>query len=357
MYTCDVYGLEDRCFQAYRQRYMVYHAVDLGDVPLWHWFYSVGLTESKRKSPCDYAMTYYLGQHILGRVRERYLPFEPLPDKLVAFLEAYSKWLEVEAIPRAVAYLLIACTRETRHGSANSKLQTWANPDIFQFWLHLVAKQTSICVQRILCREAYIMTGGDSYKHVYEKPVSEYVEHLCQFLTPNDTGLLFPAGAYGGPKWHNNATTLESYIEGDISGEVFLDCVWNLVHNGGPIFDKDVLFKDYHGEPSFSGYSNCALVDVLKWQKKGSLYAHFANQVTKTSSAWNGAMPLARKMIGPVVSLFPDEGMPESALTNTNKFLLGSKSSSKVPSPSGAEVYDTVLEKLKVYNERSKSCS
>ena len=53
---------------------------------------------------------------------------------------------------------------------------------------------------------------------------------------------------YGGIPWANIAEHAENFVKGKINAEVFIDQAFSLEHNGGQIFNKQIIFKDVQAE-------------------------------------------------------------------------------------------------------------
>ena len=69
----------------------------------------------------------------------------------------------------------------------------------------------------------------------------------CRLLTHGfNTGSW--GGGYGGKPWGHISQTLWNYIDGKISGEVFIDTAYTLAHNNGPMFNKGMLYQQYSSD-------------------------------------------------------------------------------------------------------------
>jgi pyruvate,orthophosphate dikinase len=59
--------------------------------------------------------------------------------------------------------------------------------------------------------------------------------------------------SFGGKPWANIAEHAKKFAKGDINAEVFIDQAFSLEHNGGQIFNKDIIFKGVNANDWYTG--------------------------------------------------------------------------------------------------------
>lgn len=146
---------------------------------------------------------------------------------------------------RAFFYLLLICTRETRHCKETEALVEACKPlGAYPFWTSLYSD----------------MEPSQAVKHFVANPpnisLENYTEHLVKCF---ETGK--HKSGFAGEPWAAVARPLRDFVHGTITMEVLLDTVWTLAHNNGPIFNKGMLFNNYTGD----------LQKILDVQKAGQM--------------------------------------------------------------------------------------
>ena len=180
------------------------------------------------------ALRFYLANHAVSLVRQQFEPYEPLGDKLEV-LEAYHHTL-ANLAPRMFYYLLLICTRESRHvrDAENSpkikKLRDQYGDVILDFHSSLRGESS--------------MSAARKLQHY---PPHAPIDQYARFLRDVFYSGKFSKG-YGGPAWGRVADVLCDYVTGHISAEMMLDNAFTLCHNNGPIFNKGMLFNNYTSE-------------------------------------------------------------------------------------------------------------
>lgn len=198
------------------------------------------------------AFTFYLLNHAFQLVRMKFHPDEPLGE----YAEVVDLYLN-KCIPiaqRALHYLLVICTRESRHvKDVNGIYQTMQSkwgPQIKDFNWHIRGSSSESAVQKFI-----------------DSPPNDNLGKYAAFLP-----WVFYTGVYssgfGGPKWGAVADCFANCVTGKSTMEVMLDTVWTLAHNGGPIFNKGVIY---------SGYSSVDLRLILDVQRAGMIPQLIAN--------------------------------------------------------------------------------
>ena len=205
-------------------------------------------------------LIFYTLNHAVSLVRQRVHVYEPL-GKYLPILEKYHVEMAVRAA-RMFYYLLLICTREGRHekgGTGMHTLYTKYGPvitDFFQGNLHV---------------------GEDSaVNKLRNKPPTVALGAYTSFLAD-----VFYKGAwssgYGGKKWGAVADVLRDFSNGKLTAEMMMDVAFTLCHNGGPIFNKGMLFDG--GFPE--------IMKMLDVQRSGQIPQLVCEQAIKSSKAPN----------------------------------------------------------------------
>jgi len=194
----------------------------------------LGIQKSLGKSmgsPERDALAFYVLNHAVAIVRQRTGPFEPLGESL-EILNRYHEVLAVRTL-RMFFYMLLICTRESRHRK---------DSDSGSLMIDLASKYGMQCVK---FNNSIKGTGSDSAANAFcNSPPSVTLGKYTSFLVD-----LFNKGSYssgyGGKAWGKVAEVLCNYVHGKISAEMMMDVSFALCHNGGPIFNKGMLFSGY----------------------------------------------------------------------------------------------------------------
>lgn len=207
------------------------------------------------------AISFYLMNHAVAEVAKRVDKDAPLGHYLPLVADYHQA--QNEASARAFYYLLIICTRESRHASLNPTLQATLNakyPGCLPFWKGIHGQGSHGASNRLK-------------QHPPEASMGDYVHFLCDVFYKGGFG-----GGFGGPAWGKVADCLRDFVIGKYTAEMMMDTVWTLCHNNGPIFNKGEL---YHC------YDPYAIIKVLDVQRSGQIPQLVANdelpQFTTTS--------------------------------------------------------------------------
>jgi hypothetical protein len=228
------------------------------------------------------ALWFYLTNHAVHEIEQRFDPDEPLPPQVLAFLEDYNKRNSIIAA-RAFYYLLLITCRESRHCNVKSSLK----PQIEASWGH---------------------QAWDGLNHYPDHASVTAVTNVFKTYTTHCTLAqvteavrysFYAKGAYsggfGGPKWGKISDCLISYLTGETSAEMMLDTVWTLCHNGGPIFNKGMLYS----------HNGSSLNEILDVQRSGQI-----PQLVQTAQPGIASKSLVtaqmRDYASKVAALFPD---------------------------------------------------
>lgn len=204
------------------------------------------------------AFDFYFRNHIVALIQQKYDPEQPL-DTLFPIVENYMSMIS-EMTSRLFYYTLLIITRESRHSKHFQNVL-----DGREF-----ATTSRMFVDSI---NGMGSDGAVQYliNHPPSMPIGAYVGNV-EYLFDN-AGY---SSGYGGPPWGNIARTLRKMIEGEYTPIMFLDTGYTLAHNGGPMFNKGMLYKHQ---------SSSKLMKLLDEQAKGKLVDHVNRYSTgKTSS-------------------------------------------------------------------------
>lgn len=173
------------------------------------------------------ALRFYFANHVFSLIAQRYAPHEPLPEAVYALARGYVK-IASDVAARLVYYTLMITAREARHFPGPESL------------LSTIIKETGVDFFKVK------YSGGEEgilsklRKHPPTVPLSEYLR--ANRMVFNDSAMW--SGSYGGPKWGNIVEQLLRLVQGETSAETFADTAFTLAHNGGPMFNKSMLYDD-----------------------------------------------------------------------------------------------------------------
>lgn len=263
---------------AYHQSRVLTQKRDMSDVPLElvtkkiePYLLTCGLAV-----PESEALWFYGMNHLVSVVSARFDPLEPLPTYERSILDRYHEGMVPRAV-RAFYYLLLICTRESRH---NKSLQKDLPKIESQFGAPVAAFLKSV-------------NGGEAGIHaaLLAKPpattLGNYVECLrWQFYNSSWNG------GYGGKAWGIVTDCLARFVNGEFTAEMMLDTVWTLCHNNGPIFNKSLTYSMYSPH----------LVRILDIQRSGQIPEAIRFDTTGSSFASGdlvNLMKTAHDKLGP----------------------------------------------------------
>lgn len=220
-----------------------------------------------RPTPEGEALDFYLAAHAFAEVQQRVHPLEPLSAEYAVIVDDFFRIVN-KLSRRALYYLLIICTRETRHLHSKSE---WADKLVTTQGPAVAAYVSSLPDTPQKAMQIFKTNPPDA-------PIGAYVEALYTVFAKGSW-----SKGYGGKAWANVTDCLRSFINGKFSLLMMLDTVWTLAHNNGPIFNKGDLFSNYH-----SGYSLTQILDVQRAGMipnlllSGGAGSEYARKETKT---------------------------------------------------------------------------
>lgn len=177
------------------------------------------------------ALVFYVMNHAVSVVRQRVHQYQPL-NEYYDLINEYHRQLAVRST-RMFFYLLLICTRESRHEKTDYSLPLWITleqkygSEVIKFHKTIKGKSSVGAAERLRTSPPNVELGT-------------YVKFLCEVFYQGSY-----AGGYGGPAWGAVADCLKSYVLGEYSAEMMMDTAFTLAHNNGPIFNKGMLFDSY----------------------------------------------------------------------------------------------------------------
>lgn len=203
---------------------------------------------SPMASPETSALMFYQLSHAMVVIQQRRHPLEPLPAEELALVEAYFK-TGSEIAQRAFYYLIMICQRETRHLHDKT---VWKDKITAEFGAAAYAYIKSIPDQPSTSMSKFIKVPPKT-------TLGPYLKALAYAFYNGGW-----SHGYGGKKWGVVTDCAIGLVTGKYSPAIMLDTVWTLCHNGGPIFNKGVLFTHHSGNK---------LIQILDVQRAGMLPA------------------------------------------------------------------------------------
>jgi hypothetical protein len=229
-------------------------------------------------SPDASAVGFYVLNHLAAMVQAKFTKHEPLPEWAVEVMAAYSTAL-VEQGRRLMHYMILICTRESRHIGMNATFKAAHKKKygeaIFEFTNSIHGAGSGGAAS------AFCTSAPDA-------PMGDYVDSLSTCFHKGSFG-----GGYGGKPWGMVADTLASFIHGKTSMEMMVDTAWTLSHNNGPIFNKGMMY---------SMYDTATIAKLLDVQRSGQVpELVMGNYISGTFT--KAVKPLVKK----VMDLYPNE--------------------------------------------------
>lgn len=195
--------------------------------------------------PEEEALWFYLQIHIMMLISKSVDNDEPLGE-YKHFVDAYHKDINCKVI-RMFYYIMLICSRESRHmHSGPGREELWKKyPHIYDYHKKYVQDSSDVEAVNALMSNAPDITLG------------EYTQFLVDaFELPSYDS------AFGGEKWKAVAEPLRDFVHGTISAEMLMDVAFTLAHNGGPIFNKGMLY---------TSFSSSNLNRILDIQRSGQI--------------------------------------------------------------------------------------
>jgi len=183
--------------------------------------------------PDTQALRFYALNQIIGAMQARFTPNEKLPAWGERAVELYCAELANQH-NRMFWYTFLVVSREWRH---LKNLATVTAVKSQPYTPELKALHPTINDSN---SEDYL---NKWLKNVPDMSLIDYCKCLTHSFNTGSWG-----GGYGGKAWGAISQTLQNYVEGKISAEVFVDTAYTLAHNNGPMFNKGMMYDLYSSE-------------------------------------------------------------------------------------------------------------
>jgi hypothetical protein len=212
------------------------------------------------------AIAFYMMNHAVTLVRGKKHAFEPLGQYL-PMVDEYFNMMAIRAV-RMFFYLFMICTREARHTPDPTGGHTWAK------WAQTYGHDFKTFIASMSG-----MSPDAATKHIYkQKPpgltLGQHCNGLVDVFMSSSWGL---HPSFGGKNWGKIAEVLRDFVEGKITAEMMLDTSFTLAHNGGPIFNKGMMYEGW-GQDLFK------ILDVQRSGQVPQLIAQGGGGVTQATS-------------------------------------------------------------------------
>lgn len=213
------------------------------------------------ESPNELAVTFYALNHAASVVRKSFTPNEPLPEWARVIMDRYTTAC-LQQGERMLHYILSITTRELRHLSKNTHAT--------DFWYGMEKAAGPAMVAFVKANTEHNEDGAvaNYMNHPPTATVGAYIEAMSYGFWKG-WGNYAPGnweeawnGGYGGPKWALVADAAKTMLTGRMSMEMLVDTGYALAHNGGPIFNKGMMYT--HQDAS-------ALLTALDVQRSGQI--------------------------------------------------------------------------------------
>lgn len=202
---------------------------------------SAGLRRPEAEATWFYALN-----AINAELGKRFAEDEPLPDWAVTLAETYVTGASTVA-RRLLQYLFLIVTRESRHaGSIIYSEMAEVHGEVYQQF------------------NSYLNDAPGSMEAksmFFRKPPKMKLGAYADAIVWTFRNAPFTKG-FGGENWAVIADVFKGYVDGKLSAEMVTDTAWALCHNGGPIFNKEMVYMGYEKE---------TLLKILDVQRSGQI--------------------------------------------------------------------------------------
>lgn len=202
------------------------------------------------------ALRFYFMNHAVAVASTKVHQLESLGRYLPIF-EEYNKVLAYQT-RRMFYYLLIICTRESRHNKDGAFLWNTVNPEYKAF------KELHTKLRTFGSMEA----ASHFYNNPPDAPMGLYTTYLTDAFFKGSY-----SSSFGGKPWGEIANVLRKFVHGEISAEMMLDTSYTLCHNNGPIFNKGMFYGKYGQD----------IYKILDVQRSGQI-PHLINEGTVSAT-------------------------------------------------------------------------
>lgn len=244
-------------------------------------------------NPNNSALDFYALNHCAAIVKRMFTRNEPLPPWAEEVMKLYTACVAEQGL-RMLHYIMSITTREMRHWATYSKMQGTNKASDKKEWDIVATKAGDAMVDFIQSLKGY-----DE-----DEAVDRYMLHppkasLKQYLT--GMSVVFHKGGwtgqFGGKKWGIVTDAALRMVTGETSMEMLVDTGYTLAHNGGPIFNKGMLYMHYDAT---------SLYTILDTQASGQI----PSLVLDPNSYGVNKTPLATSVVTQVQKALPQEFKP-----------------------------------------------
>ena len=210
--------------------------------------YKAACGPSDQAKPDDDAVSFYTLNHAASIVRKMFTDNEPLPQWAQDIMSTYTEVCMAQG-ERMLHYLLLITTREMRH----------LKPGTPTFWTKLQSLygEPGVNMLKNISSDGNEDTAMNKYlKTPPAMTLGAWVRTLSQGFHKGTW-----SGGYGGKPWGDTTDALVAMLSGETSLEMLVDTGYTLAHNGGPIFDKGMMYAHYGAN----------LITVLDVQRSGQM--------------------------------------------------------------------------------------
>jgi hypothetical protein len=190
------------------------------------------------------ALSFYARNSVIGRIMTQYGSMDDLPPEVEELIDQYHSDCH-DYFYRIFYYLFFITIRESRHVRKNKP-----------GWKEIIEKYPALTQWH---GQSSFDDSAEVHNNLQSFPPPANLGEFMDFIL-----MIYAKGtfesSYGGKAWWNVTKPLRDFVHGDISAEMLLDTSFTLAHNGGPIFNKGMLYNSY---------SNSELVMILDVQRAG----------------------------------------------------------------------------------------
>ena len=206
------------------------------------------VNEVSHVSPENEAIWFYLQNHVMAELSRQYSKYEPLAPAAYELTSRYHR-TETQSAMRMFFYLLLICTRETRHIKNLSEIgpvmtKKYKTGKLRKFTQLIKGTSSGTAVTRF-------------YTEAPDVGLGKYTSYMYDLFNDGNW-----SSSFGGKKWADIAKVLRDFVLGTITAEMMMDTAFTLAHNCGPIFNKGLVFNCQN---------NQSLLELLDVQRSGQI--------------------------------------------------------------------------------------
>jgi len=210
--------------------------------------YKISLGGNK-SSPDRAAVEFYCLNHMMSILQKKFGRNELLPEW------AHNTCLNFETmisdqVRRMFYYMLLICTRESRHLRRDNKGKKCLDEVIEKFGMPCKLFNDSL----------FNLGSEEAADKFMDNPppttLGQYVWSLEYIFRHGSF-----SSSFGGKPWAEIALTLAKFVSGQISLEVMIDTAYTLAHNNGPMFNKGMMYLNYTSK----------FIEILDIQRAGQI--------------------------------------------------------------------------------------